>query len=118
MSNLHFGSAWGPALSAVLVLGAPAELWQNDGPADRNWLIVQLTGTKSNRDGIGARVTVGQQVRTMTSAMGYASSSSAGVHFGLGAAKEIDRVDVRWPSGARQTIEHVKPNQVLRVKEP
>ena len=45
---------------------------------------MRLTGTKSNRDGIGARVIVGNQVRTMTTAMGYASSSHAGLHFGLG----------------------------------
>ena len=47
---------------------------------------MRLVGTKSNRDGIGARVIVGNQVRTMTTAAGYASSSHAGVHFGLGTA--------------------------------
>ena len=55
---------------------------------DNHWLIVRLTGTKSNRDGIGARVTVGNQVRTMTTAIGYASSSHAGLHFGLGTAAD------------------------------
>ena len=71
---------------AVLVLGAQAELWQNDTAPDHRWLIVRLVGTKSNRDGIGARVLVGNQVRTMTTAVGYASSSHAGMHFGLGNA--------------------------------
>ena len=52
----------------VLVLGAPAELWQNDSAPDRHWLIVRLVGSRSNRDGLGARVTVGNQVRTMTTA--------------------------------------------------
>lgn len=86
---------------------------------------MKLVGTKSNRDGIGARVAVGTQVRTMTTAMGYASSSHAGLHFGLGnvgsgsgAGATIERVEVRWPSGTRQTIENVKPNQVLEIKEP
>ena len=101
----------------VLVLGAGAELWQNESAPDNRWLIVRLAGTKSNRDGIGARVIVGNQVRTMTTAMGYASSSHAGLHFGVGTAAEIDRVEVQWPSGARQTIEHVKTNQVLEIKE-
>ncbi len=53
---------------AVLVLGARPELWQNGAASDRRWLIVRLVGTKSNRDGIGARVIVGNQVRTMTTA--------------------------------------------------
>ena len=101
----------------VLALGSPAELWENQSAPDRRWLIVHLVGTKSNRDGIGARVTVGNQVRTMTTAMGYASSSHSGLHFGLGDATEIDRLDVAWPSGTRQTIEHVKTNQVIEVRE-
>jgi hypothetical protein len=102
----------------VLVLGAQAELWQNESTSTNRWLIVRLTGARSNRDGIGARVTVGTQVRTMTTSIGYASSSHAGLHFGLGSATEIDRVDVQWPSGARQRIEHVKTDQILDVKEP
>ncbi|HMF60823.1 MAG TPA: ASPIC/UnbV domain-containing protein, partial [Vicinamibacterales bacterium] len=72
---------------------------------------------KSNRDGIGARVLVGDQVRTMTTAVGYASSSHAGVHFGLGTATEVPRIEVQWPSGVRQVLEHVKTNQVVEVKE-
>jgi hypothetical protein len=103
---------------AVLVLGERAELWQNDSAPDRRWLIVRLRGSKSNRDGIGARVLVGDQARTMTTAVGYASSSHAGVHFGLGAATEIERVEVQWPSGTRQVLEKVKTNQVLEIKEP
>ena len=62
-------------------------------------------------------MTVGNQVRTMTTAVGYASSAYAGLHFGLGTATEIDRVEVQWPSGTRQILEHVKSNQVLEIKE-
>jgi hypothetical protein len=101
----------------VLVRGAPAELWKNESDAANHWLIVRLVGTKSNRDGIGARVIVGNQVRTMTTAIGYASSSHAGLHFGLGTATEVDRLEVQWPSGTRQILEHVKANQVLEIKE-
>ncbi len=53
----------------------------------------------------------------MTSAVGYASSSHAGVHFGLGSATEVPRLEVQWPSGTRQVIEHVKADQVLTVTE-
>jgi hypothetical protein len=101
----------------VLSLGSPAELWENESAPDNRWLMVHLVGTKSNRDGIGARVIVGNQVRTMTTAMGYASSSHFGLHFGLGQATEIDRIDVAWPSGTRETIEHVKTNQVIEIRE-
>ncbi len=101
----------------VLVLGGRAELWRNDSAPDNRWLIVRLVGRTSNRDGIGARVLVGSQVRTMTTASGYSSSSHAGVHFGLGAARTV-RVEVQWPSGMRQTVDNVKANQVMDVREP
>jgi len=95
---------------AVLVLGAQAA-------PDHRWLIVRLVGTKSNRDGIGARVLVGDQVRMMTTAVGYASSSHAGMHFGLGNLTEIARVEIQWPSGTRQVVEKVKTNQVIEIQE-
>jgi hypothetical protein len=101
----------------VLVLGERAELWQNDSATGNHWLIVRPVGSKSNRDGIGARVLVGDQVRTMTTAIGYASSSHAGLHFGLGAMTEVPRIEVQWPSGAKQVLEHVKADQVVVVKE-
>ncbi len=102
---------------AVLALGARAELWQNDTAPKNRWLIVRLIGGRSNRDGIGARVILGKQVRTMTTASGYASSSHAGLHFGLGSASEVPRLEVHWPSGTRQTLENVKTNQVLEIRE-
>ena len=109
---------------AVLVLGGQAELWKNESAPDNNrWLIVRLVGTKSNRDGIGARVMVGppagagRQVRTLTTAAGYASSSHAGLHFGLGTSADPVRVEVHWPSGTRQVVEGVKTNQVVLIKE-
>jgi hypothetical protein len=101
----------------VLALGSPSELWLNESAPERRWLIVRLVGTKSNRDGIGARITVGNQVRTMTTAMGYASSSHAGAHFGLGDADGPVRVEVVWPSGAAQVVENVKTNQVIDITE-
>jgi hypothetical protein len=102
----------------VLTLGTPAELWQNDSAPDNQWLVVRLVGTKSNRDGIGARVRVGNQVRTMTTSMGYASSSHTALHFGLGKSGAPVRVEVDWPSGARQIVESVKLNKVVEIREP
>jgi hypothetical protein len=102
---------------AVLVLGANAELWRNESSGSNRWLAVKLVGTKSNRDGIGARVIIGNQVRTMTTAVGYASSSHAGLHFGLGPGSGPVRVEVQWPSGTRQIVENVKANQVVDIRE-
>ena len=101
----------------VLVIGGNAELWKNESTPDHRWLLVRLTGTKSNRDGIGARVTIGKQVRTMTTSIGYASSSHAGLHFGLGGSADPVTVEVQWPSGIKQTLENVKTNQVLEIVE-
>jgi hypothetical protein len=101
----------------VSALGEPAELWVNETGGGNGWLRVELVGTRSNRDGIGAVVRVGAQANEMTTAVGYASSSHAGVHFGLGRAERVD-VEVAWPSGLRQRAAGVSANQVLRLTEP
>jgi len=99
------------------VLGGPAELWVNDTATSNGWLRLDLTGARSNRDGIGAVIRVGAQYNLMTTAVGYASSSHAGVHFGLGRARTAD-VEITWPSGLVQRLPSVSVNQVLRFKEP
>jgi hypothetical protein len=86
----------------VTALQEPAELWWNTSPEAGHWLRLRLIGTKSNRDGIGAVVTITsgadarwrQQVNHQTTAVGYASSSCAPLHFGTGAATTIDRVEI------------------------
>ena len=102
----------------VSSLGEPVEIWHNVSGGRNHWLNVKLEGRKSNRDGIGARVRVDNQWNVMTSAVSYASSSLDGVHFGLGAAEEIERVEITWPSGKKQVLENVKANQVVAVREP
>jgi enediyne biosynthesis protein E4 len=106
----------------VTALSARAEIWMNDSPGDNHWLEIALQGTKSNRDGIGAKVRIvagGQsQFNYMTTASGYASSSAGPVHFGLGSAKIVDEVEVDWPSGVKQMFQRVPADQVLKVKEP
>jgi enediyne biosynthesis protein E4 len=79
--------------------------------------VLKLVGVRSNRDGIGARVRVGDQHNQMTSAVSYASSSHAGIHFGLGKLETISKIEIRWPDGAVQGLENVKANQVLTVHE-
>ena len=101
----------------VSALGEPAELWRNVSPGAGHWLIVKLRGVRSNRDGMGAEIRIGNQVNLMTTSVGYASSSHAGVHFGLGNRTMADKVEIRWPSGQVQALEHVRADQVLTVTE-
>ena len=101
----------------VLSLGSTAEIWKNESAPENRWLNVRLVGTASNRDGIGARVTVGNQTRTMSTARGYASSSHAGVHFGLGSGPATVRIEIQWPSGTKQVVDNVKTNQTIEIKE-
>ncbi|HEV2279881.1 MAG TPA: CRTAC1 family protein [Acidobacteriaceae bacterium] len=107
----------------VTGLSAPAEIWMNRSPHSGHWLDVALRGTRSNRDGMGARIkvvsaTVGAQYNHMTSSVCYASSSYGPVHFGLGTDAKADTVEIHWPSGAVQVLHDVKADQVLKVTEP
>ena len=78
-------------------------------------------GTKSNRDGIGARVTLvtrgHRQIQEVTSGGSYLSQNDLRVHFGLGSATKVDRIEVRWPSGAVDKIENVSADRFLTVEE-
>ena len=104
--------------AVVSSLGAAAELWRNVSPEPRHWVVLRLRGTKSNRDGIGARIRIGDQYAEMTTAVGYASSAAWGVHFGLDAVAVIPKIEIRWPSGITQTLRDVRADQVLTVTEP
>ena len=97
-------------------LGNPPQVFFNRG-GDQHWLVISLRGTRSNRDGFGARVRVNGQTRFATSAGSYLSSSDKRLHFGLGSA-ETAKVEVSWPSGAQQTSGDVPANQFLEVREP
>lgn len=109
----------------VTALEAPTELWRNRSEGSGHWLGLRLVGTKSNRDGIGAVVRIAassdsrwrEQWNHVTTAVGYASSTRAPLHFGTGAATTIDRVEIRWPSGAVQVLDNVAADQTLTVRE-
>jgi hypothetical protein len=87
-----------------------------------NWLALVLTGRQSNRDAVGARVTVrsadGAQIREVNGGNGYAAQSSLRVHFGLGSRRVVDTLEIRWPSGTIQRLARVQGNQTLRITEP
>jgi hypothetical protein len=106
----------------VSALAAPAELWINQSPGSGNWLELQLEGTKSNRDAIGARIKVvtanATQYNHVSSSVGYASSSAGPVHFGLGPDKSADLIVIWWPSGKVQELRNVEGGRKLKVGEP
>ncbi|MGA8026463.1 MAG: CRTAC1 family protein [Bryobacteraceae bacterium] len=104
-------------------LSRPAEIWMNRSPNSGHWLEIALEGTRSNRDGIGARIkvisrTVGAQYNHMTTSVCYASSSDGPVHFGLGPDKQAESVEITWPSGAVQTLRDVQGDRIIKAKEP
>ena len=100
----------------MTVLGGPPQVFLNPG-GKQHWLGVKLRGTRSNRDGLGARVRVNGQTRFATTAGSYLSASDKRLHFGLGSA-DTAKVEVAWPSGIRQTLNDVRANQFLEVVEP
>lgn len=102
-------------------LGDEFTLLRNDKGNLNNWILINLEGTTSNRDGIGAKVKVIAGGRTQivekTSAGGYLSQNDPRVHFGLAANTVIDQIEITWPSGILQTLENVEVNQILTIQE-
>ena len=109
-------------VDAFLVnLGSPATLLHNITQTANHWLMVKLEGTKSNRDGIGAKVQViangVNQYAQRVAGSGYLGQDDWRLHFGLGSAVKADKITVIWPSGIRQTVENVKADRILTIRE-
>jgi len=107
----------------VTALDGLARIYRNITPGKAHWLAFKLTGTKSNRDGIGATVSVELPnsktlYNQVTTSVGYASSSELPVRFGMGAGTMAKRVRIRWPSGRIQVLANIPADQVLEVREP
>ena len=120
-----FGDLDGDGRLDVVVsrLNEPAAVFHNVSPDAGHWLRLRLAGRKSNRDGIGARIVVEttegrRQWNHVTTAVGYVSASEPIVHFGLGAARTARLIEVRWPSGTRQTLRDVAGDRVVTITEP
>ena len=122
---LHRGAAFadfdndGRMDVAVSCLNGPLELWSNRSPT-RNWLRVKLHGTRSNRSALGAQITcragAKAQVRSVQNSVGYASASDLRVHFGLGDLTSAS-LEIRWPSGAVQTVQAAEVNRQIDITE-
>ena len=86
-----------------------------------NWIKLKLIGTKSNRSSIGARVTlkIGSQLlmQEVTSQTSYYSHNDLRLHFGLGAHRKVDALEIRWPNGQTEKIAELPGNQIVTIRE-
>jgi enediyne biosynthesis protein E4 len=121
--GLAVGDLWNDGrISAVISnMNAPMSLLVNQVKSSNHWIAFKTTGTKSNRDGIGAkiRMKVGDRVLVdeVRSGSSYDSSSDARVHFGLAAATKLDWVEVRWPSGLREKFMNMQLDSMNTLQE-
>jgi hypothetical protein len=106
----------------VVNLNDSCRFLRNNKGNQNNWLLINLTGTTSNRDGIGARIKIisgGRvQIAQKKSTTGYLSQNDPRIHFGLGGSTLIEKIEIQWPSGKVQKLENISANQILDIKEP
>jgi hypothetical protein len=104
----------------IVNLNEPPSLLRNDVSGNHHWLKVKLIGVKSNRGAIGARVTARYggktQAQEVLSQSSFYSASDSRLHFGLGAAVTAD-LEIRWPSGGKETVKRVAADHLVVVKE-
>ena len=95
---------------------------RNNKGNQNNWVTLNLVGTTSNRDAVGARVKITSGGKTQStqqkSTTGYLSQNDHRIHFGIGKNELVEKIEIIWPSGKNQIIENTKANQILKVTEP
>jgi hypothetical protein len=121
--GLAVGDLWNDGrISAVINnMNAAPSLLVNQAKSANHWIAIRTVGTKSNRDGIGARIRVKAGSRILVdevrSGSSYISNSDMRVHFGLGKADRVEWVEIRWPSGLLERFAGVAADQILTLKE-
>ena len=110
------------AIDAVILnLNREPTILRNESANDNHWIRVRLHGTKTNRDGVGARVTVVAgdltQVDEVHAGRGYQSHYGTRLHFGLGNRQQVDRIEVRWIGGGVDVVENVAADQLVVITE-
>ena len=121
--GLAIGDLWNDGrISAVITnLNSAPSLLVNQVRNSNHWIAIRTVGTKSNRDGIGARISVKAGPRTLMdevrSGSSYNSSSDIRVHFGLGSAARVDSVQIRWPSGLIERFDNLPADAIHSLKE-
>jgi len=106
----------------VVNLGGRGTLLHNVTQNKNHWVTVALKGTKSNRDGIGARLEIlaggRKQMAERVAGSSYLSQDDGRIHFGLGAASRVDKLTIHWPSGREQVVTNLGVDRILKVEEP
>jgi enediyne biosynthesis protein E4 len=121
--GLAIGDLWNEGRMSAVVsnMNAAPSLLVNQVRSANHWVALRVIGTKSNRDGIGARIRVKAGARTLIdevrSGSSFDSNNDMRVHFGLGAATKIDWVEVRWPSGLLERFENIAVDGIRTIKE-
>ena len=124
---MHRGAAFGDldddgrVDAVVTALEDRLEIWRNASPAQNHWLLVRTVGSRSNRDGVGAKLRL-----TTASGVQYSHVNDGGglrvrlgrrVHFGLGGDAVVRELRIEWPSGTVDVLKDVAPDRVVTVKE-
>ncbi len=125
---MHRGAAFGDfdrdgRIDAVVTrLNEKPLVLRNVSDGGGHWIALRLEGTRSNRDGIGARVHLvtasGEQWNRVTTSVGYGGSSDRLVHFGLGSDPVVQSIGIEWPSGSKQTLRNLAPDRYYEFTEP
>jgi enediyne biosynthesis protein E4 len=101
--------------------GHESILLTNQVGSKGNWVLLNLIGTGSNRDAVGARITLtteaGDQTKQIIGGRSYLSASDLRVHFGLGQARTIRQLEIKWPSGAIDRLQNLEIDRILSIKE-
>jgi hypothetical protein len=109
--------------AVVSVLNGQVEYFHNISQNGNHWILLKLTGKKSNRMALGAQIRItgedgAKQYNEVTTAVGYACASDSRVHFGPAASKTIREIDIKWPSRIHQVLHNVAADQILTIEEP
>ncbi len=107
----------------VATCDGPAYVLRNDGGNRNNWIALNLQGTRSNRDAIGARVKLTSasgrsQYGMVTTTAGYQSAQDRRLYFGIGQESSVRDIEIQWPSGIRQTVDSMPIRKILTITEP
>ncbi len=121
--GLAVGDLWNDGRESIVInnMNSPASLLVNEVRNGNHWIAVHTVGTKSNRDGIGARIRVKIAARILVdevrSGSSYISNSDMRVHFGLGRSDKVEWVEIRWPSGLTERFGNLSIDRIHALKE-